>query len=81
MVVYAIFACLIHAQPGIGHQCMLLSSHPMQRAPNSPGEPPASAYTSLAACKRDLPYFQRVKDPIRVYVCLKETVPAWGPAE
>lgn len=79
MVLFAIFMCLATPQPGVGQNCIFLSDRPVY---GQPGVPYSQwAYTTLAACKRDLAYFEHGKPAGYVNVCLQKTVPAWEPAE
>jgi hypothetical protein len=79
LIIYAIFTCLLHTPPGgPGNSCRLLSEHPVV---GTTGPYEDSRYTSLAACKSDLRFFERSKLPGWVNVCMQETVPAWGPAQ
>ena len=79
ITVYAIFMCLVHARAGIGHNCSLISAHPLRPQLGVPYE--SSRYTSLAACKRDIPTYNRGLLPGYVNVCMKRAAPAWQPAD
>lgn len=79
MTIFAIFMCLVHAHPGIGRNCIMVSEHPTRPQLGVPYE--QSFYWSLQACRRDMPIFER--GTLRGYtlVCMKQTVPAWEEAQ
>ena len=78
MVIYAIFMCLIQPRPGIGNNCILISDHPVRGPLGVAYED--SRITSLPACKRDILVYGHPQNGYR-YVCMKESVPAWSPAQ
>lgn len=82
MVLFAIFMCLANPQPYIGRNCIMLSDRPVPSAANFLDHSIVrGAYGSLAACQRDLSWFEHSTPPGYVDQCFRREVPAWAPAE
>jgi hypothetical protein len=71
MTVYAIFMCLITAHAGVGHNCIFMADKPFAST---------RSITTLAECQHQFWLFRAHVLPGYKLVCMKQTVPAWSPA-
>jgi len=77
MTVFAVFMCMMHLPAGEPPRCILMTAQ--AGVSGLSGRP--LPMTSLAQCERVRRRYVGGEMPGWRFVCLKQTVPAWEPAQ